>query len=155
MDSDAREFDAENVYRVFDWLWSSGQLSARDIARLPQLHIALVINLAPPSASNALPGEAELITGLGINYLQIPVDWQAPKLEQLHDFFATADAYAGRRIWLHCAKNMRASVFVYLYRRLHLAHTDEEARFPLQQIWAPNPTWQAFINAASVEAIKL
>jgi len=31
----ALRMDAENTYQVFDWLWTSGQLSARDIEQLP------------------------------------------------------------------------------------------------------------------------
>jgi len=40
--------DAENTHQVFDWLWSSGQLSERDIQTLPSRGIELVINLALP-----------------------------------------------------------------------------------------------------------
>src|SRR5690242_12307824 len=68
--------DAENTHQVFDWLWSSGQLSERDILALPALGIEAVINLALPTSSNALPGEAELITRQGIAYVQIPVIWE-------------------------------------------------------------------------------
>jgi hypothetical protein len=46
--------DAENIHQVFDWLWTSGQLSEDDIACLPALGIETVINLAPPTLSNAL-----------------------------------------------------------------------------------------------------
>ena len=58
--------EAENVYQVFDWLWCSAQLTEKDIAKLPALGIEAVINLAPPTASNALPGEAELVAAQGI-----------------------------------------------------------------------------------------
>ncbi|MGC8596075.1 MAG: hypothetical protein ACP5MI_10800, partial [Candidatus Kryptoniota bacterium] len=61
--------DPENTHQVFDWLWTSGQLSGKDIAYLPALGIEAVINLALPTSSNALPGEAELITRQGIAYI--------------------------------------------------------------------------------------
>ena len=70
--------DAENTHKVFDWLWSSGQLSARDIDELPGLEIEAVVNLALPTSSNALPGEAERVTGLGMTYVHIPVVWERP-----------------------------------------------------------------------------
>ena len=38
--------DAENTHQVYDWLWTSGQLSQRDIASLPTLGIEAVVNLA-------------------------------------------------------------------------------------------------------------
>ena len=74
--------DAENTHQVFAWLWSSGQLSERDIRSLPVLEIELVVNLALPTASNALPGEAELVTGQGMVYAHIPVIWEQPRPEQ-------------------------------------------------------------------------
>ena len=80
--------DAENTHQVFDWLWTSGQLSERDIDRLPALGIGAVINLALPTSSNALPGEAELVSRQGITYVQIPVEWERPELHQLQQFFS-------------------------------------------------------------------
>ena len=138
--------DAENTYQVFDWLWTSGQLSERDIRLLPALGITAVINLAPPTSSNALPGEAEAITRQGLNYAQIPVDWEMPRPEQFTLFVGLLGALSGQKVWVHCAKNMRVSAFTYLYRKLILAQDDEHARFPMREIWQANPTWQAFID---------
>lgn len=140
--------DAENTYQVFDWLWTSGQLSEKDIACLPALGIEAVINLAFPTASNALLGEAEFITRQGIAYIHIPVVWERPQLHQLEQFFGTLKAFEGRNVWVHCAKNMRVSAFIYLYRRLYLAESEEVAVHPMQEVWAPNETWQAFISSA-------
>ena len=143
--------DAASTHQVFDWLWSSGQLSEKDIARLPALGIEAVINLALPTSSNALPGEAELITRHGIAYIQIPVEWERPELRQLEQFFGALKAFEGHKIWVHCAKNMRVSAFIYLYRRLCLAESEEASVHPMQEVWVPNETWQAFIrNALSV-----
>ena len=140
--------DAENTYQVSDWLWTSGQLSGRDIAALPSLNIEAVINLAMPTSSNALQGEAELITVLGISYFHIPVVWEAPQLADLDTFFAILGALKGKKVWVHCAKNMRVSVFIYLYRKLRLSEPEELAIFPMNEIWTPNATWQKFIEDA-------
>jgi len=43
---------------------------------------------------------------------------------------------------------MRVSAFIYLYRRLYLAESEEVAVHPMQEIWVPNETWQAFIHSA-------
>src|SRR5690348_7907011 len=123
--------DAENTHQVFDWLWSSGQLSERDILALPALGIEAVINLALPTSSNALPGEAELITRQGIAYVQIPVIWEKPEQHQLQQFFGALHAFAGRKVWVHCAKNMRVSAFIYLYRRLVLNQAQDLAAHPM------------------------
>lgn len=96
--------DAENTLQVFDWLWTSGQLSEKDIACLPALGIEAVINLALPTSSNALPGEAEFVALQGIAYVHIPVEWERPELHQLVQFFGTLKAFEGRKFWVHCAK---------------------------------------------------
>lgn len=140
--------DAENSHQVFDWLWTSGQLSPRDIEALPNLGIKSVINLAPPTASNALSGEAELVTGVGINYFQIPVPWEKPELHHLQLFFSLLESMQGEPTWVHCARNMRVSTFVYLYRRLCLNEPDQIALFPLREVWQPNEIWRSFISSA-------
>lgn len=138
--------DAENTHQVFDWLWSSGQLSESDIGRLSELGVVAVINLALPSSSNALDKEAELITAQGLTYVQIPVEWEAPRVEQFAQFVGVMRAYEGQKLWVHCAKNMRVSVFLYLYRKLVLAEGEEKAVFPMSQVWSPNEVWKAFIE---------
>lgn len=143
--------DAVNTHQVFDWLWTSGQLSERDIAALPERGIELVINLALPTSSNALPGEAEMITRQGIAYVQIPVEWEAPRVEDFSWFVGVMKAFAGRKVWVHCALNMRVSAFIYLYRKRILGEADEDARFPMRELWRPNEVWQAFIDRVCVE----
>lgn len=145
--------DAPNVHRVFDWLWTSGQLSGEDILALPDLGIELVINLALPTSSNALPGEAERVTELGMAYLQIPVEWERPEADQYDQFVSALEAFRGRRIWLHCALNMRVSAFVYLYRRLALGEDEDSAAFPLRAVWTPNPVWRAFMDGVLARAV--
>lgn len=138
--------DAPNVHPVFDWLWSSGQLSRDDILELPDLGIDTVINLALPTSANALPGEAELVTGQGLNYIQVPVEWERPEPEQFTQFVRLLQACTGQRLWVHCAKNMRVSAFIYLYRKRVLGEDEALAAFPMREVWTPNATWQAFID---------
>jgi protein tyrosine phosphatase (PTP) superfamily phosphohydrolase (DUF442 family) len=138
--------DAENTHQVFDWLWSSGQLSEQDIASLAGLGIDVVVNLALPTSSNALAGEAELVTRQGIAYIHIPVEWEQPKPEQFRQFVGVLNTFRDRNVWVHCAKNMRVSAFIYLYRTLVLGEDENQASFPMRNIWTPNPVWQRFIE---------
>jgi len=142
----AYQFDAPNTRPVFDGLWTSGQLSQADIQHLSEFDIEAVVNLALPTAANALPGEAEAVTGQGMTFVQIPVPWEKPEPRHLQQFFGVMDTFAGRKVWVHCAKNFRVSAFVYLYRRLRLGETHEAALHPLRTVWQPNPIWQAFIE---------
>lgn len=140
--------DAENIHQVFDWLWSSGQLSEKDIESLPEIGVEAVVNLALPTSSNALRGEAERVTGHGMTYVQIPVSWERPELGQLEQFFGVLQSLKGRKVWVHCAMNMRVSAFLYLYRRLQRGEDHETAMHPMRAVWTPNDTWQAFMDRA-------
>lgn len=138
--------DAVNTVQVFDWLWTSGQISEADIQQLPGLGIDLVVNLALPTSPNALENEGSLVTGLGMAYVHIPVIWEQPRVEQYDQFSGVMGVFKGRRIWVHCAKNMRVSAFVTLYRRLVLDEDEEEASYPMRSIWHPDDTWQQFMD---------
>jgi protein tyrosine phosphatase (PTP) superfamily phosphohydrolase (DUF442 family) len=138
--------DAENTYQVFDWLWTSGQLSEKDILELAERRFDVVINLALPTTMNALPGEAETVTGQGISYFQIPVEWEFPRVDQFIQFAVILKACSGKNVWVHCAKNMRVSVFVYLYRRLLLGESEKDASSLMNQIWSPNEIWREYIQ---------
>lgn len=144
------KMDAPNTYQVSARLWTSGQLSERDIAELPRLGIESVINLALPTSPNALRGEDELVSGQGMDYFHIPVLWEQPALSQLETFFSIMDVLQGKKVWVHCALNMRVSAFIYLYRKLQLQETDDEAAYPMREIWQPNEVWQAFIAKAAL-----
>lgn len=138
--------EAENTHKVFDWLWTSGQLSISDLQSLPSLGFDAVINLALPTSSNAVLGEAEIVTGLGLTYIQIPVQWENPEIDKFYQLVNFLESMQGKKVWLHCAKNMRVSAFVYLYRRLILAENHEAAVYPMKEVWQPNDIWQAFIE---------
>ncbi len=138
--------DAVNKYKVFNWLWSSGQLSEPDIQKLPGLGIKLVVNLALPSSTNALENEGSLVTRLGMAYVHIPVVWEQPKVEQFEQFAGVIGVFKGKCIWVHCAMNMRVSAFIYLYRKLVLGESEADAAFPMRAIWQPDETWKEFID---------
>jgi protein tyrosine phosphatase (PTP) superfamily phosphohydrolase (DUF442 family) len=139
---------AENTYQIFNWLWTSGHLTAEDISELPHYGIKHLINLAPPNASLVLPGEAEMASGLGINYFQLPVTWAEPEPEKLATFIKLLSSLDGENTWVHCVKNMRVSAFIYVYRKLHLNEDDETASFPMKHIWQADEVWARFIAQA-------
>ncbi|MBA4384077.1 MAG: phosphotyrosine protein phosphatase [Anaerolinea sp.] len=140
--------DAVNTYQVFDWLWTSGQISEDDIKQIQLDGFDTIINLALPTSTNAIKREAELIANLHMNYINIPVEWELPEVEQfelcagmlidLHE--------RGHKVWMHCALNNRVSVFVYLYRKLILEQPEEEALHPMKEIWEPNPLWREYMD---------
>ena len=72
----------------------------------------------------------QIVEGLGIEYVYIPVDFAAPTAEDFARFSSAMDAARGRKVWAHCAANYRVSAFVSIYGRQHLGWSAEQAQSP-------------------------
>jgi protein tyrosine phosphatase (PTP) superfamily phosphohydrolase (DUF442 family) len=119
------------------------------IEQYPAIAIAgyeVVINLALKDSPNALADEASIASNLALEYIDIPVEWDAPTLENFQEFVSGMDVHLEQKIFVHCAANKRVSVFMYLYRQLHQGVDETTARQDLAKIWVPNQIWQNFID---------
>src|ERR1700757_3355019 len=108
-----------NFRSIDDKLGTAGQPTEEQFQAVRDAGFEAVINLALPTSDNALPHEGGIVTGLGMAYVHIPVNFQAPTAQDFRAFCGAMRAFEGRRIFVHCAANMRVSAFVYLYRVLH------------------------------------
>jgi protein tyrosine phosphatase (PTP) superfamily phosphohydrolase (DUF442 family) len=136
---------------IDDKLCTSAQPSAAQLAALGETGVRHVINLAPPGSDHAVANEAALLTAQGINYLQIPVPWAAPQAAQFTLFSQVLWAMREDAVLVHCAGNMRASAFVFLYRVVHEGEPLAEAAALLHGVWKPDGVWQDFIAAQLAE----
>ncbi|BCM90406.1 hypothetical protein IAD21_02258 [Abditibacteriota bacterium] len=127
-------------------LWTSGQPIPSDWSLLARNGVEVVINLAAPGSSNFDADEMERVLNAGMQFVAFPVVWTAPKLEDYTMFAAALSACKGRRVLVHCALNMRVSVFVFLYRVLALGEAEAVARRDMEKIWSPDAIWSAFIT---------
>jgi hypothetical protein len=57
------------------------------------------------------------------------------------------EAHVGKRIWVHCAANMRVSAFVGLYRVQRQSWPVADAFALMHEIWQPDAVWSAFIES--------
>jgi protein tyrosine phosphatase (PTP) superfamily phosphohydrolase (DUF442 family) len=135
-----------NYLCLSDTLGTASQPTAEQFATLKVAGYEVVVNLAMPTSTNALPNEGELVAARGMEYVHIPVIWESPTAEDLERFFAVLDENRGRKVFVHCALNMRVSCFVFLYRVLRLGVPAEVARRDVLAIWEPNEVWQRFID---------
>ncbi|MBE9045364.1 protein tyrosine phosphatase family protein [Pleurocapsales cyanobacterium LEGE 10410] len=131
-----------------DSLATSGQPTPKQFSLIAQAGYQAVINLALPSSTDALVNEGAIVTNLGMVYVHIPVVWEEPKLEDVKLFFEVMDSLKNYRVWVHCAKNMRVSCFVYLWQKHVLQLPEERARYPMAEIWQPTGVWQELIAQA-------
>lgn len=140
--------DILNYRYISDKLATSGQPNAAELELISQAGYKTILNLAPPNASNALPEEQAIATGLGMNYINIPVVWDNPTMADFNQFCDVMDNHKDKPIFVHCAMNMRVSAFMYLYRHLKMGVPASEAYSAMKTIWEPNATWQQFIETA-------
>ena len=136
----------QGFLQIDDHLGTAGQPFQDQFPVISDAGYRVVINLALPDSWDELPDEAQTVTGLGMEYIYIPVVWESPQPRDLDQFFTAMDRLSGEKVFVHCARNMRVSAFVYLYRVIRLGVPAETAQKDLFRIWNPNPTWQNFID---------
>jgi protein tyrosine phosphatase (PTP) superfamily phosphohydrolase (DUF442 family) len=135
-------------------LGTAGQPTEAQLRSVREAGFEAVVNLALPTSDNALPNEGSIVTGLGMSYFQIPVNFQEPKVGDFELFCNVMEALIERPVFVHCAANMRVSAFVFLYRVLRQHLPLAEAERDLHAIWQPDEVWSRFIQErlASVTA---
>ena len=140
--------DIYNFLPLSENLFTGGMPTAEQLSDAAQRGVHLVINLAPHEVSNALPGETELVTSLGMQYVNIPVIWNTPTKDGLDRFMDAMDENPGKKILVHCQANFRATAFVALYRILRQGWNAEKAMEGMHQIWDAEdyPIWKMFIE---------
>jgi uncharacterized protein (TIGR01244 family) len=139
---------------VSDKLGTAGQPTAKQFEAIRQAGFEAVINLALPTSDNALADEGSIVTKLGMAYVHIPVNFQAPRPEDFQAFSQVMQAFEGRPVFVHCAANMRVSAFVFLDRILHKGIPRAEAKKDLSAIWEPDEVWSRFIENVLSSAAK-
>lgn len=132
--------------QVDDRTGTSGMPKPEDFARIAAAGYRTVINLALPTSDNAMANEGELVTRNGMNYVQIPIAFDAPKTSDFETFSRIMDAVEGQKVFVHCAANMRVSAFLFLYRLTRGQSSRERAEQDLFRIWKPDRVWRSFIN---------
>ena len=131
---------------VGDKLGTAGQPTQEQFRMVREAGFEAVINLALPTSDNALANEGSVVTGLGMSYVHIPVDFKAPTSQDFRAFCRVMEAFDGRPVFVHCAANKRVSAFVFLYRVLCQRVAILEAEHDLHTIWQPDEVWSRFIQ---------
>ena len=141
-------------YRQIDGrLSTSGQPSIKQIAAIADAGFQTIINLAlHDDPRYSLPDEPGVVTGLGLKYVHIPVQFSAPKTTELQAFFDAMEADSSRMIWVHCAANIRVSAFLGLYRVIKQGWNQDEAFALMHGLWEPDQVWSTFINTTLANA---
>jgi protein tyrosine phosphatase (PTP) superfamily phosphohydrolase (DUF442 family) len=147
-----RRFTRKSLNSIFNYLpinsylATSGQPTEKQLSSIKAAGYEIVINLAPSGTENALQDEAALVKELAMEYIHIPVNFFKPSERKFGLFVDAMSQSKNKKVWLHCAANMRVSAFLFRYRRDILQENAAIAKRDLEKIWQPMGVWAQFIN---------
>ena len=124
----------------------AGQPTRESLQGLKSHGYDAVIYLAPGDSADAVPDEAALLKAQGIEFVHVPIPWNAPETKHLT---ATADAMKrlqGKKVLVHCQLNMRASAVTFLYRTIHAKEDPATAWLDVKKLWTPRDQWATFVS---------
>jgi len=124
---------------------SSGQPSAEDLAHARDAGFQRVVYIAYSDHGNSLENEDRVVKNLGMEYVHIPVEWEAPTANDFKMFAGAMRQAPASRTLLHCQVNYRASAFSMLYRVIHEGVPLAEAKADMNTVWTPNEIWRDLI----------
>ena len=139
-----------NYYKVPDLFETSGQPNNKQLISIANGGYEAVINLAPNTTiEGRIINEEAILKSNNITYIHIPVDFNNPLDEDFNKFVVALEQNKHKKIWVHCAANMRVSAFVFKYRRDVLGLSQKNIEQDLEAIWVPNKTWSSFLEKNS------
>lgn len=124
---------------------SSGQPTLEQLTAIKENGFERVVYIAFTNNPNAIADEDLVVKGLGMEYMQIPVDFENPLPD---DFYAFADSMrrnTDKKTLLHCQVNARATAFSFLYRVIYDNVPIAAAKADMNSVWQPNEVWRDFI----------
>ena len=142
---------ANEVDEIVNYVEYSAELSSAGQPTTEQLRAAndagfeRVVFLAFSDHEGSLANEDRLVKELGMEFVHIPVDWEAPTVSDFELFSGAMQGSPGKKTLVHCQVNFRASTFSFLYRVLHAGVPMAAAKQDMESVWVPNQTWQDLI----------
>ncbi|MEI6641777.1 MAG: protein tyrosine phosphatase family protein [Novosphingobium sp.] len=147
--------DIRGWQRLGEEITTSGRIEDADVARLAEIGVQHVINLALDSHPDALANEAGKLAEAGVAYTHIPVPFDAPD-EAHFAAFREAIEQGPKPVHVHCIMNWRVSAFFYRLHRDHAGMPEAEARALMAQQWVPDaadkPEWAVWAEFVAPKA---
>ena len=124
---------------------SAGQPTEEQLHAVSDAGFEQVVYIAMSNSRSAVAGEDAIVKELGMDYVHIPVIWDAPTVADFYAFASIMQRDPDAKTLLHCAANYRASAFAFLYRVIYEGVPVVAAKADMNEIWAPNETWRDLI----------
>lgn len=139
----------KNLVQVSERVATAGQPTEEQLLAIAADGYAAVINLGLQDPRYCLADERASVQAAGMAYCHIPVQFGAPRQDQLDAFFAAMDSNADRKVFVHCAANYRVSCFMALYGQARWNWSGEQAQRLINTTWQPDDVWRAFMATAA------
>jgi protein tyrosine phosphatase (PTP) superfamily phosphohydrolase (DUF442 family) len=136
---------APNIVPIDPRLVTSGQPSARGLAALRDRGFDAVIYLAPNTVSDAVREEPAILEAQGIEFVHIPIPFNAPDEGHFVTFAEALGKLRNRKVLVHCQVNLRASSMVFLYRTIIEKQDPAAAYEAVARVWTPEGPWKSLI----------
>jgi protein tyrosine phosphatase (PTP) superfamily phosphohydrolase (DUF442 family) len=146
---DSRFSDIYNYRRVSERIATGGQPTATQLRAVAKGGCQVVINLGLHDADYALPNERDLVESLAIKYIYLPVVWERPEADDLLRFCKALEELEDSELFVHCAANVRVSVFIALDRIVRQGEPVDEALEAIAELSLP-PVWRRFVDDVTV-----
>ena len=144
-DTGSQASDIINYIAYSDVLASSGQPTAAQFQVQAEAGVQRVVYLAFTDHETSLANEDRVVRDLGMAFVQVPVVWANPQVEDFRLFAAIMAQGGNQKTLVHCQVNWRASSFSFLYRVIHDNVPMDDAVVDLTSIWTPTEPWRQFI----------
>jgi len=94
----------------------------------------------------ALEHEDKIVSKNKMIYIHIPITWKNPEINKLTLFLKILKTLQknNKKVFIHCIKNYRASVFIYQYKKTILKQKNIKFKAPKE--FKPNKKWQNIID---------
>ena len=118
----------------------------KQFKKIAQKDFEVVINLAIVDYPLALKNEDKIVSKFGMTYIHIPISWESPELDRLELFIQILKTLQieKKKVFIHCIKNYRVSVFIYLYKKLILKQRNVKLISPKE--YSPTDVWKDINN---------
>lgn len=143
---------AKDAAKIINWrrldgrITLSGQPSEDQLHAIKALGVTHIINLGPHHNDGALDDEAASVAALGLEYIYIPVGFEAPTDADFEAFCAALERFPDARIHVHCIYNARVTAFFYRYAKTGRGLPVQDAFALMDGIWKPGNNWADFIG---------
>jgi len=135
-----------NYIKVSDTISTSGQPSKKQFKQIAKEGFEVIINLGLNTHPEALENENKIVSKNGMIYFHIPISWEEPEIDRLKLFLILLETLQkeNKKVFIHCIKNYRVSVFIYRYKKDILKQKNVKLVAPKE--YKPNKVWKKVVK---------